>query len=258
MKHEPIDQLRNAMKQSLAARGFRARGMTFWRNTGTLCQTINLQKSVFGPTVYVHFAFQLEDLGRVNAYAQAEVQVRLESFEEAIAKELDQALEHQDALRVLEVWKDLLEPVIDDVVDRTQTRPGLANWLVTVRGAMITRRGHDLLDGFMLWGGFLGDLKQSLDHHDLTCQIDEDSLIIQRESIVVAVYGDRRGRVLVMGFEHQGRVTDHDVSERVCSGDYVSYESLPNRRYQALFLEDRLESVRKTREAILELLTALE
>ena len=183
--------------------------------------------------------------------------MRLESFEPSLAKDLDQTLGAGDSSSALELWENRVAPVVDAVMERTQTREGLAGWLVTLRGAMITRRGHEILGGFMFWAGFLLDLKQSLEHHGGSCRIDEGTLIVQKGSSVVAVYGDRRGGVEVIGFEHAGYVTDRDVSERVVSGDSLSYRSLPNRRYQAIYLDDRLEAVRKTREAIAEMISAI-
>lgn len=258
MKHDFRADLVRQAKKHLSMHGFRSKGTTFWRTTTALCQSVSLQKSVYGPTVYVHFAFQLENLDRLLPYYQADVQVRLESFEPSLAKDLDQALGAGDSSSALELWENRVAPIVDAVLERTQTREGLAGWLVTLRGAMVTRRGHEILDGFLHWAEFLHDLRQSLDHHGGSCRIDEGTLIVQKGPSVVAVYGDRRGGVEVVGFEHSGQVTDRDVSERVCSGELVSYRALPLRRYQGIHVHDVIEAVRKTREAIDEMFSALD
>ncbi|MCC7435514.1 MAG: DUF4304 domain-containing protein [Methanoregulaceae archaeon] len=257
MGNDAQQQLFTATKAHLAAQGFRVKRNMFWRHADSLIQSCSYQGSQFGHAVYVHLAFQLEHLEAVLPYSQAEVQVRLENVLPDIARDLDEALESNDPALALGLCECALSPWLTGVMEQTKTRPGLAGWLVTLRSPIITRRGHEILDGFLQWAEFLLDLKQSLKHHGLKCLIDEDTLIVQEGSVAVAVYGDRRGGVEVMGFEHAGTVADRDVSKRVCSGDYVSYASLPNRSYRALFLEDRIDSVRKTREAIKEMLTAL-
>lgn len=258
MKHDSREDLARLVKKHLTTHGFRAKGLTLWRTTRALCQSVNLQKSVHGQTVYVHFAFQLENLDRLVPYPQAEVQARLESFEPSLAKDLDQALGAGDSLSVMELWENRVAPIVDAVLERTQTREGLAGWLVTLRGAMITRRGHEILGGFLLWAQFLLDLKASLDPPGVTSKIDGETLITQRKRTAIAVYSDRRGRIYVTAFEHDGTVTERIVSERIGTGESLSYESLPGRTYPALYLEDRIDSVRKTREAVSELMASLD